>query len=237
MTDPAVRTKARQRARRLALETQQAGDKSPLLLTLLEQIPEDGSEAPFSDKKEVDEAMKQAEAEFAQGNYDKAREGYLRALLLDPNNYEAALFIGDAHFKQRVFGSAGEWFANAIKINPDRETAYRYWGDTLAMAGNSSQARVKYIDAIVAEPYTRLSWQGLTQWAQVNKVKLNFVRLQDKSSVTAKDEKNINITLDSNLGKDDPNSLAWTTALSRVLPGMAIASIRNSPMSLLIDTP
>lgn len=38
--------------------------------------------------------MKGAEAEFVRGNYDKAREGYIRALLLDPNNYEAALFTG-----------------------------------------------------------------------------------------------------------------------------------------------
>jgi tetratricopeptide (TPR) repeat protein len=214
--DPQQRVKARQRARHIALETQQAGSKSPLLLTLLEQIPEDGSEAAFSDKKEVDEMMKGAEADFAQGNYDKAREQYLRALLLEPNNYEAALFIGDVYFKQRVFGSAGEWFGNAVKINPDRETAYRYWGDALAMAGKPGEARAKYIEAIIAEPYVRLSWQGLTQWAQINNVKLNYIRLQDRSSVTAKDDKNINITLDYGAGKNDPNSLAWTTyALGR----------------------
>jgi hypothetical protein len=61
---------------------------------------------------------------------------------------------------------------------------------------------------------------GLNQWAGRAKVTLNWVRLQDKSSVTQKDEKNINITLDSGLGnkKDDPTLAAWTTyAMERAL--------------------
>jgi hypothetical protein len=43
--------------------------------------------------KEVDEAMKAAEADFARGNLDKARDGYLHVLMLDPNNYAAAVFM------------------------------------------------------------------------------------------------------------------------------------------------
>jgi hypothetical protein len=37
--------------------------------------------------------MKAAEADFARGNLDKARDGYLHVLMLDPNNYAAAVFM------------------------------------------------------------------------------------------------------------------------------------------------
>lgn len=209
LNDPELRKKARARGRAIALQAQQLGDHSDLLQIML-SVPEDGSEAAFSDRKEVDEAMKAAEANFVRGDFDKARDGYLHALMLDPNDYEAALFIGDVYFKQHINGSAGEWFGRAIQINPNRETAHRYWGDALWDMGKSTEAREKYIQAIVAEPYNQRSWMGLTKWAQQSKVALNWIRLQDKSSVAQKDDSHINITLDAgSLGKNDPAGSAW----------------------------
>ncbi len=84
--------------------------------------------------------MQQAEADFARGDLDKAREGYMRAYLLDPKQYYAALFMGDAYFKQHQPVFAGEWFSNAIKIDPNIETAYRYWGDALLGAGQAGRS-------------------------------------------------------------------------------------------------
>jgi tetratricopeptide (TPR) repeat protein len=212
LTDADLRKKARARARTFLIKAKELGDNSNLMQTLLGMIPEDGGEIPFSPRKEVNDAMQQAEADFVRGDFDKARDGYLRVLLLDPKNYDAALFMGDVYFKQHINGSAGEWFARAIEIDPNRETAYRYWGDALWAMGKSAESREKFIQAIIAEPYSNSrSWMGLTQWAQRSKITLNWVRLQDKSSVTQKDDKNINITLDNSFGKDDPNMVAWLT--------------------------
>jgi tetratricopeptide (TPR) repeat protein len=208
LTDPELRKKARVHARAVALQAKKLGDNSQLLQFVLE-IPEDGADPKFSDRKDVDEAMKAAEADYARGDLDKAREGYLRVMLADPDNYEAALFTGDVFFKQHVYGAAGEWFARAIQINPNRETAYRYWGDTLAAMGKEDEARSKYIEAVIAEPYKRASWVGLQNWLKRNNRELNNVRLKDRAAVTAKDEKNINVTLDSSLAKDDPDAQAW----------------------------
>jgi tetratricopeptide (TPR) repeat protein len=61
---------------------------------------------------------------------------------------------------------AGQWFQRAIVIDPNRELAYRYWGDALKAAGANDEARDKYIDAIVASPYERLAWVGLSAWAK-----------------------------------------------------------------------
>jgi tetratricopeptide (TPR) repeat protein len=210
LADPELRVKARVRARNIALQAKELGSTDGLLTVVLD-LPADGSQPPFSDRTEVDAIMKAAEAEFVRGDFDKAREGYVHALLLDPKNYEAALFIGDVYFKQHINGSAGEWFARAVEIDPNRETAYRYWGDALWDLGKGAEARGKYIQAIIADPYSQRSWVGMTRWTDHTGLKLNWVRLQDKSEVTQKDEENINITLDSSFGKDDPNSTAWLT--------------------------
>lgn len=210
LTDPDLSKKGRARARTFLIKAQQLGDNSNLVQVLLGMIPEDGGDNTFSPRKEVNDAMQQAEAGFSRGDFDKAREGYLRAFLLDPKNYDAALFMGDVYFSQHVNGSAGEWFARAVEIDPNRETAYRYWGDALWAMGKSADAREKYIQAIVADPYNNRCWVGLNQWAQRTKVALNWVLLQDKGSVTQKDDQHINITIDpTSLNKNDLAGPAW----------------------------
>ena len=213
LSDPQQRKSVRARARTIAVEAKGLGDNSQLLQLMLEQPEDGGSELAFSDSKEVDTAMKGAEADFSRGELDKAREGYMRALLMDPNNYDAALFIGDVYFKQHAYGSAGEWFARAIQIDQNRETAYRYWGDALVAMGKEHEARSKFIDGIIADPYTRRSWTGLQNWLQRNKVELNNVQLKNGAAVTEKDDKNITITIDDSSlkKKNDPNGLAWMT--------------------------
>lgn len=208
LPDPSERRKMRAHARALAAQLKEAGDNSNLLLMML-ALPEDGSEGSFSNRKDVDDAMKAAEADFGRGDLDKAREGYLQVLALDPGNYEAALFAGDVCFKQRSYGPAGEWFARAIQINPNRETAYRYWGDTLTAASKNDEARGKFIDAVIAEPYSNKSWMGLRQWVDRNKLKLNVLVLHDKASPQT-DGKNGTITLDANmLNGDSSGTAAW----------------------------
>jgi len=209
--DPSLRKKARSRGRSFLLKARELGDNSNLVQTMLGMIPEDGGDLTYSPRKDVDDAMQQAEAEFARGNYEKAREGYLRVLLIDPKNYDAALFMGDVYFKQHINGSAGEWFARAIEIDPNRETAYRYWGDALWASGKRAESREKFILAVIAEPYNNnRAWNGLNQWAEYNKVSLHWVRLQDRGSVSAQDDQHINITLDpASFKKHDPSGSAW----------------------------
>ena len=202
------RKKVRARGHQIALKAKALGGASPILSLLLE-IPDDGTEAPFSASKEVDDAMRSAEAAFVQGDMKNAQAGYLRALLLDPKLYEAALFMGDTYYRDKAYPSAGEWFARAIEIDPNREVAYRYWADALAGMGKNEESRARFIDAVVAEPYSELSWSGLQKWTRGNKVDLVYVKLKDGSSVSVKDSKNVSVTLDSSFAKGDPNATAW----------------------------
>jgi tetratricopeptide (TPR) repeat protein len=208
LADPEQRKAARLHARSLGLEAQKQGDQSELVETLL-YIPEDGSDAKFSDRRDVDEAMRAAEADRARGDFDKAREGYLRVLQLDPKNYEATTYVGDVYFSEQAYNRAGEWFARAIQINPNRETAYRFWADALAMAGKNTQAREKYIDAVIAEPYNRQPWVALRQWADRIKQPFNGILLQNKSTVKTEDAANKTTLDEHSLRAGNPETAAW----------------------------
>jgi tetratricopeptide (TPR) repeat protein len=188
LKDPEARKQARIRGRELLLRAQKLGANSPLLQALLDGITPDG-DIGFSAKKEVDEVMREGESAFAKGDFPKAIEMYQQALLLDPNLYEAALFIGDVYFKSADQQKAGEWFGRAIQINPDRETAYRYWGDSLMKQGKVTEAGDKFVEAFIAEPYNRLARAGFVQWGERVNISLAHPRVEFPANVKPQNEK------------------------------------------------
>ena len=197
------------RTRELLLQAQKLGYSSDYVETLIAGIPPDPTDPKFSDDAEVDQIMKRAEADFAAGDYDAAKRGYLQAILIEPNNYDAVLFVGDVYFAKRDTVAAGQWYSRAVTINPDREVAYRYWGDALAIAGKRSEARHKYIEAVVAEPYKRSSWNGVNKWLQYTKQPITWYHFQSPNSHEVKGQGQININIDSaSLDKKDGSS-AW----------------------------
>lgn len=213
LKDPEARKQARVRGLELLQRAQKLGADSPLIQTLLDRMKAD-SDVSFSAKKEVDEAMREGEAAFANGDSKKALEMYGRALLLDPNLYEAALFIGDVYYKEADQVKAGEWFGRATAINPDRETAYRYWGDALIKQGKVTEAGEKFVEAYIAEPYNRLARSGFIKWAEKVHVNLAHPQVEIPANVSQKSDKNTTLTLDPNIFKNDDkngSSVAWMT--------------------------
>jgi tetratricopeptide (TPR) repeat protein len=197
------------RAQQLLVQVQKLGYTSNVLETLAANIPLDTTELKFSDNQEVDQIMKRAEAAFAIGKYDDAKAEYLQVIVLEPNNYDAVLFMGDVYHAKRDVAAAGQWFSRAITIDPDREIAYRYWGDTLARAGKLSEARHKYLEAVVAEPYKKSSWNGINKWLQYTKQPITWYHFQSPNSHQVKAPGEINIQIDSaSLEKKDGSS-AW----------------------------
>lgn len=212
MKDQGQRRLRLARARGALLRSQQLGNNSNLLKSALEGLAgADGGRESFSANKEADDAMHEGEAAYVQGQLDKAAASYERALRLDPNLYEAALFAGDMYFKKKEWDRSGEWFAKAIRINADRETAYRYWGDALMMGQDKrDESRQKFVDAVVAEPFNRRAWSGLFQWAERYKVRLGHPRIEPPSSVSALENNKMTITIDpKSLEKTDDGSPAW----------------------------
>lgn len=221
--DAARRQKMRERALQVLMKSRAHGDNSNLTQITVDSLTrEDPADIPFSALKAADSEIRKGEEAFVRGDMDQALAAYKRALELDPHLYEAALYAGDVEFKRAYvskddnyrnehFDKAGVWFAKAIAINPDRETAYRYWGDALDAQGKTEAARDKFVEAIVADPYSgQRSYVGLTQWADRHQVGLGHPQVEIPTNVAAKKPGEVNITLDASIlkGKDD-GAGAW----------------------------
>ena len=148
------------------------------------------------------ESMLRAQKAFSNGKMKKALALYKQAAEADPKLYEAALFAGDTEFKLKNYDEAGTWFAKAIAINPDRETAYRYWGDTLTHKGEQKAARSKFVDAVIAEPYTKAPWVGLQQWADASHARLASPPITLPKQAVPDEKGNVNVSVDPSKAGD-----------------------------------
>jgi hypothetical protein len=77
--------------------------------------------------------------------------------------------------------------------------------------GKYDQARDRYIEAYITEPYNRFSVSGLTQWAQATSTSLAHPRIDIPTTVTFDEKGDAKINLDASAllsGKDD-GSTAW----------------------------
>lgn len=199
--DLAMRQKIRDRARTTLVRSRSLGDDSNLTAMVLDALSApDATQLPFSSIQTAEAAIREGEAAFIRGDLDKALAAYKRALESDPRLYQAALYAGDVEFKKAYnstdpqfrnehFDASGVWFARAIAIDEDRETAYRYWGDALDAQGKTAQARDKFVEAIVAEPYGRTAYAGLTQWGERHQLALGHPRVDPPNSTTTQGDK------------------------------------------------
>lgn len=194
---PDERKQTRLRARSQLVKAQELGIKDPLLLSILESLPADGGRDDlYSNNATADAAMREGEMLYIRGQFADAAGSYQRALEADPKLYEAALFTGDMYFKMNQGDKAEQWYLRAIQIDPNRETAYRYSATPLLLSGKLDEARARYVEAIIAEPYNRLSWRGLTQWAERAGVTLSHPTVAIPTTVTPQGNNNVNIDLD-----------------------------------------
>jgi len=210
--DEATQRALRVRARNAFIKSKELGNTEPVLNALIQAIPADGSAGTaVSPNLEANRLMAEAEAFFAQGKLDDAFEKYQKALGLDPNLYEAALFSGDVSMQKEDYAAAEVWYQRAIKINPDRETAYRYSATPLMKQGKYDEARNRYVEAYISEPYSRFAIAGFMQWAQVTKTRLAHPDINIPTDVTFDEKGNAKINLDISalLGGKDDGSFAW----------------------------
>jgi tetratricopeptide (TPR) repeat protein len=209
--DAATRKQMRAQAYSLLTQAKNLGMDTPLLQKLLSGLRPDGGDDPvFSRNPAVNEAMVRAEAAFSKGDLEGALAAYTLAFEKDPRLYEAALFAGDVLFKMSQPQKAGDWFARAIAIDPDRETAYRYWGDALMGQGKTLEARDKFVEALIAKPYDKLTTGALVVWANKTHSTLAHPKIDIPTGVSTPEKGKTTITLDTSsvlTGKD--SGAAW----------------------------
>lgn len=201
--DEAEATTFRKQGREALLKARTLGSEDPLLDTMLEVMPADGSDPRlFSKVAGADLAMRRGEQAFAKGDMAGARREYEEALRLDPALYYAPLFLGDTWLGANEYARAIEWYAKAVALDPSLETAYRYWGNALLRSEKPAEARQKYLQALVREPYSRLVWQnGLGFWAEFTGHDLSIPKVEPNVEVSGNELK---VT-----GDPDPAWLAY----------------------------
>lgn len=205
--DEQTQKKELMRGRELLLKAKRLGLKSERVENVLQTMPEDGV-IRFADSP-AGQAMKAAEAAFARRDFDEAIKNYSKVLEYEPKNYSAVLYIGDTYYAANNWSKAGEWYSKAIEVDPNRETAHRYYADMLLKNGDVENSRKRFIQAVVAEPYNPITWRGLQYWARINKLELKRVHIDVPNTVTKRDDKNINITIDPSWPEEV--STVWLT--------------------------
>lgn len=202
------RTAFFERAKREAERAKSLGGNSNLLHTILERVNQ-----PIGEPMEA--AMQAAETAFSKGNYEAALAGYMEIAARDPASYQARLYAGDVYFRMNKLAAAGEWFQKAIDVDPNIETAYRYWGDALLEGGQAEAAMHKFIEGVIAEPYSRSPWMGLQQWAGRTGHELAHPRIDVPAAPTSKstDPATKDVAINVNMDKD-PAILAFWIAYS-----------------------
>jgi len=212
LSDPAQIKAVRIRERDAAKRAVELGDTAEFVRQLANLDPDQPLFAGINSPGKA--LLAEAEKAYTAGDFPTAMAKYTAAAEADPQLYEAPLFAGDTAYEQQDLNTAAKWFARAIAVNPDRETAYRYWGDAILKYGNDPMAaREKFIDAIVAEPYNKLAWQGIQQWAQLEKAVILAPKIERPAGPTV-DQKNPNTTtIQLDLGsldeKKNPGGFAW----------------------------
>lgn len=210
--DAGLRKSSRIRARNAFIKSKELGSTEPVVDALIQSIPPDGSDPrEFSQNGEANKLMVEAEALFSQGKLDDALRNYQRALQLDRKLYEAALFSGDVYSHNDDFPQAEVWYQKAIAIDPTREISYRYSATPLMKQGKLDQARDRYVEGYISEPYSRFAAAGLTQWAKAANAKLAHPAIDIPTNVTFDEKGNAKIDLAPSAlggGKDD-GSFAW----------------------------
>ena len=206
LTDVPAAQDMRLRAKAAFNRSRQLGNTSALA-ALADAIPADGSVPALSANPQAQATMAAGEAAFGRGDFVEAITQYQKALGIDPTNYNATLFVGDCYYRMKNLESAAEWFARAVALNPNAETAYRYWGDALLRAGRGAEARIKFIDAFIAEPYSQAARTGLTQFAKMTGAQIGRPAITTFSGLprTADGQ----VIFDLKAPPQDPMGAAW----------------------------
>lgn len=109
------------------------------ILTLREATPESETDGAANLRLAPD-TIERAEVELEAGNLSAARELMEEACRAHPHEASAHLILGKVELAEKRVGKAEEHLRRALRIDPMLADAHRLIGDTLALAGNYSEA-------------------------------------------------------------------------------------------------
>lgn len=205
LQSPDERKAHRIRGYKVLSKAKELGTTNVLALHFLDQLtPNGGDDDNFIGDPEFEKNLRSGEEFFGRGEYDKAFAAYERAFKINPKSYEAVLFMGDSLYAAGKYKESEAWFAKAIEIEPNREQAYRFWGDALMFQNNVAAAGDKFVEALVSDPFSRLTWDRLGRWIEESGTKVDSLTVVPPGGKALGE-----IVIDEKLLKDDDGTIAW----------------------------
>ena len=214
ISDPAAAKQLSAKALEQFKTAKQLGLNDPsndALIQILSGEPSAGGTHQYSENEQAEKYMTQGESLYAQSKYDEAVKMFEKALAADPKLYQAGTSGGDCFTARGDWDNAEKWYQKAIAIDPNRETAYRYSATPFMKQKKYEQARDRYIEAYITEPYSQMSPRGISQWAEVTGAKLGHP-VVDVPEVTF-DEKGKAVPKAA-INADDPSASPWVAYLT-----------------------
>jgi tetratricopeptide (TPR) repeat protein len=206
LSNAAERKTERIKGYKALAKAKQLGTENSFALDVFDRLSPDGEidDALETAHPEFEKNIREGEAFFGSGQYDKAFAAYERASKIDPKSYEAVLYMGDSLYAAGKYKESEPWFARAALLDPDRDEAYRYWGDALMFQKKSAEACDKFVEALLASPYTRTSWTNLAKWMEDSGAKtVPLVVIPPGNEVLSE------IVIDAKLLKSDDGTIHW----------------------------
>ena len=112
---PAERKAARVKAYNALAKARDLGTKNQIALSILDDLPPDGGDDTLAETDpEFEKNIREGEAFFGRGEYDKAFAAYEKAYKIDPQSYGAVLFMGDSLYAAGKYKESEVWFAKAV---------------------------------------------------------------------------------------------------------------------------
>ena len=232
LESPEARKEEQERGRKALIKAKQLGTENVKALNILDQFPvNDGNDNFIDENPEAEKALREGEAFFGRGEYEKAFSSYEKAYKINPKSYEAVLFMGDSLYAQRKYKESEVWFAKAVEIDPNREMAYRYWGDALLYQKKYNEAREKFVEAMIADPYSRMSWDSFERWSGESGNPISLPNITPPGNKIAGE-----IIINENFLKADDGTSNWKLYNDTRKAQTLAKAGKNQPLTLAEET-
>ena len=167
---------------------------------------------------DISHLKERAETYLREGKLDSAKECYLEAIALAPNQAEIYYKLGEVFSLQKSWNQAVDAYCQAIKINPDFSWAYHKLGCALTQLESYLEAVEAYKMAIKLNPefpwsYHKLGelWMELANWEEAIFAYRRFIKLKPDLFISYK-----------NLGDALMKLSRWDEALAAYQRGLEI---------------
>lgn len=149
-----------------------------------------------------------------EGETEKAREYYFKALSRDSLESKLYVFIGDTYFEEQQYDEAKRYYEEALKKNPADYQAYRFLADVYRLQGQLEEATDALISALICNMNYDIAWRdleliGIDQGFQVNRHPF-----RQRCWMTQLSDTTYQICIDSSASISPEEFTTWTTYIA-----------------------